>query len=86
MRSVGIRFQLQTWRETGEGGQETEHARYTPLDLDKEPIQFRDRLAFMGSTFAFEGDQIQVFFEQLKERMAEAMGTEVDVIEVLSDG
>ena len=40
----------------------------------------------MGSTFAFEGDQIQVFFEQLKERMAEAMGTEVDVIEVLSDG
>lgn len=40
----------------------------------------------MGSTFAFERDQIQVFVEQLKERVAEAFGTEVDVIEVLSDG
>ena len=39
----------------------------------------------MGSTFAFERDQIQVFFEQLKERVAEAVGPEVDVIEVLSD-
>lgn len=40
----------------------------------------------MSSTFAFERDQIQVFVEQLKERMAEAIGAEVDVIEILSDG
>ena len=40
----------------------------------------------MGFPFAFERDQIQVFFEQLKERVAEAVGAEVDVIEVLSDG
>jgi hypothetical protein len=54
--------------------------------LDKEQAQFRDQLGFMGSTFSFERDQIQVFFEQLKDRVAEAAGTGVDVIEVLSDG
>jgi hypothetical protein len=63
-----------------------EHVRYTPLDLDKESAQFREKLDFIGSTFAFERDQIQVFFEQLKEHVAEAVGAEVDVIEVLSDG
>lgn len=81
-----IRFQLRVWRETDKDDQENVHVRYTPLDLDKEPAQFREKLDFMGSTFAFERDQIQVFFEQLKERIAEAVGAEVDVIEVLSDG
>jgi len=81
-----IRFQLRTWRETDKTGEETEHARYTPLDLDKEPAQFIEKLGFMGSAFAFERHQIQVFFEQLKESVAAAVGVEVDVIEVLSDG
>jgi hypothetical protein len=56
--------------------------------LDKEPAQFREKLAFMNSSFAFQRDQIQVLFDQLKERMAEAVGTGVDadVIELLSDG
>ncbi|KAF9653068.1 hypothetical protein BDM02DRAFT_3159933 [Thelephora ganbajun] len=78
-----IRFQLRIWRESDEGA---EHVRYTPLDLDKESAQFKEKLQFIGSTFAFERDQIQVFFEQLKEHVAEAVGAEVDVIEVLSDG
>jgi len=81
-----IRFQLRSWQETGQDGQETGHVRYTPLDLDKESAQFREKLRFMDSTFAFERDQIQVFFEQLKECVAEAVETEADVIEVLSDG
>jgi hypothetical protein len=83
---AGIRFQLQIWREGNEKGQETEHVRYTPLDLDKESAQFREKLDFIGSSFAFERHQIQVFFEQLKEHVGEAAGAEVDVIEVLSDG
>ena len=40
----------------------------------------------MGSVFAFDRDQVQVFSEQLKVLVAAAVGTEVDVIEVLSDG
>ena len=40
----------------------------------------------MNSSFTFKRDQIQVFFEELKGCMAEAVGTEIDVIEVLSDG
>lgn len=84
--SAGIRFQLRIWRENDEDGQEGEHVKYTPLDLDKESAQFRKKLKFIDTTFTFERGQIQVFFEQLKELMAEAAGTEVDVIEVLSDG
>ena len=83
---AGIRFHLRIWRENDEDGQEKEHVRYTPLDLDKESAQFREKLLFLGSTFAFERDQIQVFFDQLKEHVAGAVGAEVDVIEVLSDG
>lgn len=83
---AGIRFQLQIWRESDGKGQETEHVRYTPFDLDKESAQFREKLGFIGSSFAFERHQIQVFFEQLKEHVGEAVGAEVDVIEVLSDG
>jgi hypothetical protein len=85
-RFAGIRFQLQIWREKDEDGQEGERVRYTPLDLDKESAQFREKLDFMGSVFAFDRDQVQVFSEQLKVLVAAAVGTEVDVIEVLSDG
>lgn len=83
---IGIRFQLQMWRESDGKGRETEHVRYTPLDLDKESAQFREKLKFIGTSFAFEKHQIQVFFEQLKEHVGEAAGVEADVIEVLSDG
>lgn len=83
---AGIRFQLQIWRENNGDDQEEENVRYTPLDLDKESAQFREKLTFIGSTFTFERRQIQVFFDQLKELVAAAAEAEVDVIEVLSDG
>lgn len=85
-RCTGIRFQLQIWQEIEQDGRELEHVRYTPLDLDKEPAQFREKLEFLGSSFAFERHQIQVFFEQLKEHVGNAVEAEADVIEVLSDG
>lgn len=85
-RYTGIRFQLQIWQEIDKDGRESEHVRYTPLDLDKESTQFREKLEFLGSSFAFERHQIQVFFEQLKEHVGDAVEAGVDVIEVLSDG
>jgi len=80
-----IRFQLRVWREHDESGL-VEHVRYTPLDLDKESVQFKDNLSFIGDTFAFKRGQIHVFFEQLKEHMGMAVDAETEVIEVLSDG
>lgn len=83
---AGIRFQLRIWRETDEDGKEEENVRYTPLDLDKESAQFREKLAFIATTFVCRRDQVQVLLDQLKVHLGEAVGADVDVIEVLSDG
>jgi len=69
-----------------------ETVKYTPYDLDKESPEFRENLAYLGDSFTFHKDQMQVFFEQLRERVTGAVEQESttnedskDVIDLRSD-
>jgi hypothetical protein len=79
-RCLGVSFSLRQYWEYKEGVLQ-ENVKYTPLELDKESPEFRERLDFLGDTFTFEKQQIQVFLEQLRDHVAGAVEQERDAEE-----
>lgn len=86
--STGLNFILKSYWEIKDGTQ-VQNVKYTPKELDKESPEFRERLEFLGDTFTFERHQIQVFFEQLKDHVAGAIGQDAsddrEVIDLQDD-
>lgn len=52
--------------------------RYVPLELDKEPPDFVERLDYLSTPFTFERGQLMLFLKSIHDKMAEAMGGSQD--------
>ncbi|TFY65702.1 hypothetical protein EVG20_g5390 [Dentipellis fragilis] len=41
--------------------------KYTPQDLEKESAEFREKIEFLSDVFTFAGEQVDVFFNSMRE-------------------
>lgn len=51
---------------------------YIPLELDKEPTDFVDKLGFLNTPFTFARDQLPLFLRTVFSNMGEAISEDSD--------
>jgi len=52
-----------------DGEPEPRSVQYIPLELDKESVEFVEKLEFLGTSFTFKRDQLSLFFKTVYNKM-----------------
>ena len=82
---LGLNFTLRLCHEPPDASEPPESAdqlvpsaNYVPLELDKEPPDFVERLGFLGSPFTFGREQLPLFLRTIYNNIGDATRAESD--------